>query len=129
MSKVDSYGNDLYENGSNPFVFFATLMATVLKKNLNASEPSEHPPQVEECLKVQVGKLAVETKTLHGIKRVPQCNYIGSTEYNIGEKPSVLLYTYINLHAGTPKPQSFLSKSPGLQCSNMVLYGLREELK
>ena len=35
-------------------------------------------------------------------------------QYNIGEKPSVILYTYINLHAGrTPKPQSFLSKSPG----------------
>ena len=39
-------------------------------------------------------------------------------QYNFGEKLSViLLYTYINLHAGTPKPQSFLSKSPGLQCS------------
>ena len=24
----------------------------VFKKNLNASKPSEHPPQVEECLKV-----------------------------------------------------------------------------
>ena len=48
-------------------------------------------------------------------------------QYNIGEKPSVILYTYINLHAGTPKPQSFLSnKSSGLQCSNMVLYDLRE---
>ena len=73
-----------------------------------------------------MGTLAVETKPLHGIKRVPQCNYIGSTVYNIGEKPSVILYTYINLHAGTPKPQPFLSKSPGLQCSNMVLHGLRE---
>ena len=31
-------------------------------------------------------------------------------QYTIGEKPSVILYTYINLHAGTPKPQSFLSK-------------------
>ena len=31
-------------------------------------------------------------------------------QYNIGEKPSVILYTYINLHAGTPKPQIFLSK-------------------
>ena len=32
-------------------------------------------------------------------------------QYNIGEKPSVVLYTYyINLHAGTPKPQYFLSK-------------------
>ena len=38
-------------------------------------------------------------------------------QYNFGEKPSVILYTYINLHAGTPKPQSFLFKSPGLQCS------------
>ena len=47
-------------------------------------------------------------------------------QYNIGEKPSVILYTYINLHAGTPKPQSFLSKNPGLQCGNMVLHGLRE---
>ena len=30
-------------------------------------------------------------------------------QYNIGEKPSVILYTYINLHAGTPKPKSFYS--------------------
>ena len=47
-------------------------------------------------------------------------------QYNIGEKPSVILYTYINLHGGTPKPQSLLSKSSGLQCSNnMVLQGVR----
>ena len=25
---------------------------SLFKKNLNASKPSEHPPQVEECLKV-----------------------------------------------------------------------------
>ena len=30
-------------------------------------------------------------------------------QYNIGEKPSVILYTYINFHAGKQKPQSFLS--------------------
>ena len=30
-------------------------------------------------------------------------------QYNIGEKPSVILYAYINVHAGTPNPQSFLS--------------------
>ena len=51
----------------------------LFRKNLNASKPSEHPPQVEECLKVQEGTLAVETKPLHGIKRVPRCNDIGST--------------------------------------------------
>ena len=67
-----------------------------------------------------MGTLAVETKPLHGIKRVPRCNYTSGRQYNIGEKPSVILHTYINLHAGTPK-------SLGLQqCSNMVLYGLRE---
>ena len=31
-------------------------------------------------------------------------------QYNIGEKPSVILYTYIHLHAGTPKPKSFCLK-------------------
>ena len=36
----------------------------------------------------------------------PNVNTSGR-QYNIGEKPSVILYTYINLHAGTPKPQSF----------------------
>ena len=45
-------------------------------------------------------------------------------QYNMGEKPSVILYTYINLHAGTPKPKAFQSKSSGLQCSNMVLHDL-----
>ena len=33
-----------YNNNNNTF--------SVFKKNLNASKPSEHPPQVEECLKV-----------------------------------------------------------------------------
>ena len=28
-------------------------------------------------------------------------------QYNIGEKPSVILYTYINLHAGTPNHNPF----------------------
>ena len=28
------------------------VLVYVFKKNLNASKPSEHPPQVEECLKV-----------------------------------------------------------------------------
>ena len=45
-------------------------------------------------------------------------------QYNIGEKPTVILYTYINRHAGTPKPQQrntvnlgkqyILTKSSGL---------------
>ena len=52
-------------------------------------------------------------------------------QYNIGEKPSVILYTtYINLHAGTPKKHNpfYLSGVPDYSSSssNMVLYGLRE---
>ena len=56
-----------------------------------------------------MGTLAVETKTsswhLNGFPNVTT----SGQQYNIGEKPSVILYTYIiiNLHAGTPKPQSF----------------------
>ena len=42
---------------------------TQFKKNLSVPKPSEHPPS----------SLAVETKTPHGIKRVPQCSHIGST--------------------------------------------------
>ena len=30
----------------------ATRLGKLFRKNLNASKPSEHPPQVEECLKV-----------------------------------------------------------------------------
>ena len=31
---------------------FLNSLIYVFRKNLNASKPSEHPPQVEECLKV-----------------------------------------------------------------------------
>ena len=34
------------------YVFKSELINCLFKKNLNASKPSEHPPQVEECLKV-----------------------------------------------------------------------------
>ena len=30
----------------------SNMLLLLFKKNLNASKPSEHPPQVEECLKV-----------------------------------------------------------------------------
>ena len=61
-----------------------SISVALYKKNLNASnKPSEHPPsgrKMSEGLITWVGTLAVETKPLHiGIKRVPQCNHIGST--------------------------------------------------
>ena len=50
--------------------------------------------------------------------------------YNIGETPTVILYTYINRHAGTPKPQSRNTVSLGVQLdySNMVLEKSRIKL-
>ena len=38
--------------------------------------------------------------------------------YNIGEKPIVILYTYINRHAGTPEKQR---KTHQTRCSNSIL--------
>ena len=57
---------------------------------------------------LQVGTLAVETNLFMVSNGFPSVTTSGQ-QYNIGDKPSVILYTYINLHAGTPKPQSFLS--------------------
>ena len=42
----------LCENPVNAINIISILLVHVFKKNLNASKPSEHPPQVEECLKV-----------------------------------------------------------------------------
>ena len=36
-------------------------------------------------------------------------------QYNIGEEPTVILYTYINRHAGAPKPQLRNTVSLGVQ--------------
>ena len=48
--------------------------------NLNTSKPSEHPPSGGKLSRDLGGNiLAVGTKTLNGIKRVPQCSHIGST--------------------------------------------------
>ena len=35
-------------------------------------------------------------------------------QYNVGEKPTVVLYTYINRHAGTP------NKKQNIQCSTSL---------
>ena len=41
----------------------AKFLRGVFKKNLNASKPSEHPPQVEECLKGLGGNIGSRDKT------------------------------------------------------------------
>ena len=52
-------------------------------------------------------------------KRVPLMVVTLGQQYNIGEKPTVILYTYINRHAGTLKKQrkTKQNKKP----SNMVV--------
>ena len=74
-----------------------------LKKIQNAPRPSEHPPvRGKKCQNVQVGSKAANTKPLHGIQTgSPMVGPLGQ-QYNIGEKPTVVLYTYIDRHAGTP---------------------------
>ena len=39
-------------------------------------------------------------------------------QYNIGEKPTVILYTYINRHAGTPAKQ----RRQNSTSSNIIIY-------
>ena len=47
------------------FFFFSDRVRPrfVFRKNLNASKPSEHPPQVEECLKGLGGNIGCRDKT------------------------------------------------------------------
>ena len=48
----ESDGRGVGETGETWVEGEKTKMRKCFKKNLNASKPSEHPPQVEECLKV-----------------------------------------------------------------------------
>ena len=53
-------------------------------------------------------------------KRVPLTVTLGQ-QYNIGEKPTVVLYTYINRHAGTPEKQRKTKKYIIKHGSNNIL--------
>ena len=76
-----------------------------ITKNMNASRPSEHPPGRGENVKtfswdyrLQIQNLFMVFKQVRNSPMV----IILSQQYNTGEKPSVMLYTHINRHAGTP---------------------------
>ena len=51
----------------------------------------------------------------------PYGSNFGSTEYNIGEKPTVILYTYINRHAGTLLIEKQRKQKQCSTSSNMVV--------
>ena len=44
-------------------------------------------------------------KHLHGIETGSPMVVTSGEQYTVGEKPTVILYTYINRHAGTPEKQ------------------------
>ena len=73
-----------------------------------------HPPsggKMSKDLGESIG--CVGTKTLYCIKGF--LNVVTWSKQYIGEKPTVLLYTDIDRHAGTPKSQSRNTVSLGVQ--------------
>ena len=82
------------------------VVSLCLKKNQNAPKPSEHPPvrggEMSKCLGGIKGcKYKTSSRHLNGS---PMVVTLGQ-QYNIGEKPTVILYSYINRHAVTPEKQ------------------------
>ena len=75
-------------------------------KNLNASKPSEHAPPGEKLSKGLGGNIGCRDKDFFMVSEgFPNNVTTSGQQNNIREKPSVILYTYINHHAGTPKLQ------------------------
>ena len=75
-----------------------------LKKNQNVPRPSEHPPVRGEKMSKRLGGIKgckYKTASWH-LNGFPDGNNVGSTVY-VGEKPTVILYIYINRHAWTPE--------------------------
>ena len=85
-------------------------------KNLNASKPSEHPPSGEKLSKGLGGNIGYcRDKNFFMVSKGFPDLTKSDQQYSIREKPSVILYTYINHHARTPKPQSRNIVSLGVQ--------------
>ena len=92
----------------NPYRVYGTLKQVIcLKKNLNASRPSEHPPVRGKNVKTfRWDHIRLQRQNLFmAFKRVPRWYILIVTlgqQCNIGEKPVLMLYANINRHAGTP---------------------------
>ena len=71
----------------------------LLKKTLNAPRPSEHPPLMGKMSKRLGGIMCCKCKTssrhLNGFS-FPMVVILDQL-YNVGEKPTFILYTYIDL--------------------------------
>ena len=76
-----------------------------LKKDQNTPRPSEHPPVMGEKMSKRLGgikRLQIQNLFM-AFKQVPRSQITLGPQYNVGEKPTVILYVYINRHAGTPE--------------------------
>ena len=57
------------------------------------------------------------------VKRVPLCMLATlGQQYNVGEKPAVMLYTYINRHAGTPDKNKTKHFQYIIKCGFIIIY-------
>ena len=72
------------------------------KKNMNASRPSESGRGGDFKTSRWDHRLQRPKKTLHGMQPGSPIVVTLGQQYNVREKPTVVLYTYINRHAGTP---------------------------
>ena len=73
------------------------VVGVVQRRNGTSSRPSEHPPVREGNFKMFSrcdNKLQRQKKTLHGI-------YMGSPMVVTLGQPTVILYSYVDRHAGT----------------------------
>ena len=73
-----------------------------LKKNLNASKPFEG--ELSKCLGGDIG-CKDEKKLFMIINRGSPMVVTYGRQYHVEEKATVILYTLINRHAGTPEKQ------------------------
>ena len=76
------------------------MILRILKKYMDASRPSEHPPVRGKNVKTLMrwGSNRLQRQNLFmAFKRVPLCMVVTlGQQYNVGEKPTVIiLYTYI----------------------------------
>ena len=71
-----------------------------LKKNQSAPRPSEHPPVNVKTFRWDHNRLQIQNLFMTFKTGSPMQITLGQ-QYNVGEKPTVILYIYINRHAGT----------------------------
>ena len=93
-----------YRKATREYTNCCMLHRYIIFNCLKRNRPSEHPPVRGENVKTFRWDHRLQRQNLFmAFKRVPLCMVVTLGQlYNVGEKPTVILYTYINRHAGTP---------------------------